>query len=467
MVVAVACLAVCLGPSLAGPPPVPVASRADTTEQRYATLAGWDRRVRLAVWDRSHAYGGVYYDRGVMRRWTPDMDHEYDLDAFAVRPSLADDAAFYAAPSGLRTSAGSIFTGHFVTETELRVGVGLVGPLGLDARVVQQEDLSARRAAVELGYRLDLGRGHGVGLRHSVAEDKSDLDVEVFYRYARGARTELEVTAGRLDGLNNLVNDVLVPFPGHDDTLRVYDTTPVWLTARGSAPVGPVRVEVAGGVGPEARATVRSQTTGDPGFALTDAVAYGGVLAEGVAWARGPDRVVVGAQARAVRSATGRRSAPGSDTPADYRARQTEAEVGAFALGRWRSLRAEAWLAREVRTDRQSGTAFGGSAVAGPYGVRERWTWARVRLDWAPGERGPVVGGEVLSGYRAFPDPDDQRELAQVLRYVPTSDGRRATLRLGWRFSPRADVVFGGSVDVDRDQSSTYDGAYVRLRAVW
>ncbi len=447
----------------------PASATPDTVRQRHVTLAGWDRRVRTATWDRTGAYGGAYHDRGVLRRWTPEMDHEYDLDAWAILPSLADDAAFEQAASGLRMSTGSINTTQFVVESELRAGARVAGPLHVDARFLQQEDLSARRGAVELGYRVDLGRGHAVGLRHSIAEDKTDLDFDVFYRYRRDALTDVEVSAGRLDGLNNLVNAVLVPFPSHADTLRVYDTTPVWLTARGSLPVGRVRVEAAGGVEPRARATVRSQTTGDPGFALLDAVAYAGALAEATVWGSDrSDRLVVGAEARAVRSATGRRSAAGSDTPADYDARQTEGRLGVFALSRWRSVRAEGWLAVERRTDRQTGTAFGGSAVDGPYDVRERWTWGRLRVDWAPGaERGPLVGGELVTAYRGFPVGADQDELSRVLVYYPTSDARRATLRLGYRFSPRAEVVFGGSVDVDRDQPSLYDGAYVRLRAVW
>ena len=448
----------------------PAPAAPDTVRERHATLAGWDRRVRLAVWDRSHAYGGVYYDRGVMRRWTPEMDHEYDLDAFAILPSLSDDAAFADGASGVRMSTGSVTTGHFIVESELRTGAPLVGPLGIDVRFVQQEDLSARRQAVELGYRVSLGRGHAVGLRHSVAEYKSDLDFDVFWRWGRDAVTSAEVSVGRLDGLNNLVNAVLVPFPGHDDTLRVYDTTPVWLTARGSAPLGRARVEVAGGAEVPSRATVRSQTTGDPGFAVEGAVAYAGALVEATAWDDGlGNRLVVGAEARAVSSSLRRRSAAGSDTPADYDARQAEGRLGVFALARWRGVRAQAWVARERRTDRQSGTAFGGSTIAGPYDVRERWTWTRLRLDWAPGaRRGPLIGGEFLAGYRGFPVPGDQDELArEVLVYYPSSDARRATLRVGYRFSPRAEVVFGGSVDVDRDQASVYDGAYMHLRSVW
>ena len=445
--------------------PAPPAERA-----RHATLFGWDRRVRTAVWDRSHAVGGLYADRGVLGRWTRQMDHEYDLDLFSILPTPADDAAFYASPRGVRTSAGSITTAHFVVESEVQTGARLAGPLALDLRVVQQEDLSAERALVELGYRVDLGRGHAVALRHSLASLKVDLDVELVYAY-RHRRLDVELAAGRLDGLNNLVNATLVPSPVHVDTLRVYETPPVWLRGRVSVPVGPARVEAVGGVTPAARAAVRSQTVEQARFSYESAFRYGGVLAE--VELAGP-ALVVGATASGSRSASARRTPPDVAERSDVASRQLQLRGGVFALGAWRALRGQAWWTRERAADQQGGSAFAGATVDGPYDVEERWTWTRLRLDWVPGAaRGPLVGAEVAAGLRRFPVEGDQEEIQrEVLRFFPYGPNRRVTLRAGYRFSPRADVVFGASVDLDGDpfltgQDNTYDGAYVRLRALW
>ena len=437
---------------------------------RHATLDGWDRRVRTAVWDRSHAFGGLYYDRGVLRRWTTQMDHEYDLDLFSILPTPADDAAFYASPNGVRSSAGSITTGSFAVESELATGARLVGPLGLDVRFVQQEDLSAERAFVELGYRVDLGRGHAVALRHSLASLKMDLDVELVYAY-RHPRLDVELAAGRLDGLNNLVNETLVPSPVHFDTLRVYDTTPVWLRGSASAPLGPARVEAVGGVTPTARASVRSQTDAASRFSFDSAFRYGGVLAE--VELAGP-ALVVGATASGSRSESARRTPADVAERSDVASRQLQIRGGVFALGAWRAFRGQVWWMRERASDRQGGSAFAGSTVDKPYDVEERWDWTRLRLDWMPGvDRGPTVGAEYAAGLRRFPVEGDQEEVQrEVLRFYPYGPNRRATLRVGYRFSPRADVTFGLSRDLDgdpfyRDDKRTYDGAHVRLRALW
>ena len=440
-------------------------SRGASRAARF-TLSGWDRRVRLAVWDRSHAAGGRFTDRGVLQRWTPEMDDEYDLDLFATLPTPADDAAFYAAPNGVRTSAGSIRTDRFVSETEARLAVPVAPGVGLGVRLVQQEDLSARRAAVELAYSAGLGRGHRLGLRHSIGETKTDLDVELVYSYAAPSGARAEAALGRLDGLNNLVDAVLVPSPFDTDTVRVYRETPYWSRVRGSLPLGRVRVEAVGGITPWSRVDARSQSGEGAAFVYESRFTYAGVLAETDL----SPRVAVGGEVRGLRSNAERRAVASAD---GFAAWQTELRASVFALGRWRAVRGEALLAREHRSDRQSGTAFAGSTIGGPYSVRERWTYLRLRADWQPGARGVTLGAELLGALRAFADEADrealQREMSPVFPYGPNW---RLLARAGYRVSPRADVVlaFGADLDGDRyfpGQDRRYDGGHIRLRAVW
>jgi hypothetical protein len=441
----------------------------DTVRPHHVTLEGWDRRTRMAVWDRIHAVGGFYYDRGVLRRWTAQMDHEYDLDNFSIKPTLADDAVFYASDRGFRTAAGSITNGSFVIESELQTTETLIGPLGIDVRFVQQEDLSAERAFVELGYHVDLGKGHRIGARHSFASLKTDLDAELVYRYSH-PNLDAELSAGRLDIANNLVNAVLVPDPVHFDTLRVYQTPPYWFAGRVSVPVGPVRCEAVGGVATESRADVRSQTVEQARFRYDNAFAFWGGLVEAEVIR---DRLVVGAMASQSQSDAARRTPPDVIASSNYDSRQTQLRGGVFALANWTSLRAEAWWMHERVADRQWGSAFAGSTVDKPYGIEERWDWTRVRLDWVPGSRwGPTIGAEYAHGLRNYPVEGDLEEIQnEVLRFFPYGPNRRVTLRAGFRFSPRAEVVFGVNGDLDgdtfyNDGGRPFDGAHVRIRVV-
>ncbi|MEO0558001.1 MAG: hypothetical protein AAF170_07440 [Bacteroidota bacterium] len=442
----------------------------DTIQRRHVTLEGWDRRVRTAVWDRSHAFGGLYYDRGVLRRWTPEMDHEYDLDNFSIKPTPADDAAFYAGHHGFRTAAGSITTGSFVIESELVTGATLTGPLDLEVRFVQQEDLQATRSGVEVGYHADLGKGHRVGLRHSVTSLKMDIDAELVYEIDR-PELDAELSLGRLDIANNIINEVLVPSSYHFDTLRVYQTVPYWIAGRMSMPVGPIRFEAVGGISPESRADVRSQTVEQARFAYHNTFAYWGGLAETEVLR---DHLVVGAVASQSQSDAARRTPDDVVARSHYDARQVQLRGGVFALARWRSLRAQAWWMHERASDRQWGSSFEGSTIDREYGIEERWDWTRLRLDWEPGVRwGPLVGIEYAAALRSFPVEGDQEELQrEVVRFFPYGPNRRVTARLGFRFSPNADLTFGASRDLDNDpffpdQNRRYDGIHIRVRALW
>ncbi|GAB5536219.1 MAG: hypothetical protein Rubg2KO_24680 [Rubricoccaceae bacterium] len=451
---------------------VPVAPpvEPDTVQPRHVTLEGWDRRVRLAAWDRSRAVGGLYYDRGVLRRWTRDMDHEYDLDNFSIKPTLSDDAAFYASENGFRTAAGSITTGSFVIESEVKTGAHLIGPLDLEVRFVQQEDLSATRAGVELGYLADLGKGHRVGLRHSVASLKMDIDAELVYQFTH-PKLEADLSFGRLDIANNIINEVLVPSAYHFDTLRVYQTIPYWLASRVSMPVGPVRFEAVGGISPESRADVRSQTMEQARFRYDNTFAYWGGLVESEVLT---NHLVIGAMASQSQSDATRRTPPDVIARSSYTTRQTQLRGGVFALATWRAFRAEAWWMHERVADRQWGSSFAGSTIDKEYGIEERWDWTRLRLDWRPGSRwGPLVGIEYAAGLREFPVEGDQEELQrEVVRQFPYGPNRRMTARLGFRFSPRADITIGASRDLDNDpffpdQNRRYDGTHLRIRALW
>ena len=467
-------LTLVLGTGCAGHPAVPPgAAAADTARAAAprASLAGWEHRVRLAAWDRGRSAGGRFADRGVMQRWTGAMDHEYDLDLFAAFPTPADDAAFYSAANGFRTSAGSITTGRFAVESELRVAVAVAPRLRLGVRLVQQEDLSARRAALEIRYGVDLGRGHQVGLRHSLGERKTDLDAELTYRFAAASGATAEATLGRLDVVNNVLNETLVPSVLHDDTLRVYAVPPYWATARVSASLGRVRAEAVGGASPWSRAEVRSQTDAQARFRYSSRFGYGGVLVE----ADVSGGAVAGAMVVGTLSGAARQTPPDVAARADVASRQAELRVGAFALVRWRALCGEAWAAREWRSDRQAGTAFAGASIDTAYAVAERWTWLRLRGDWRPGRlRGPLVGAELVAGLRAFESAADrealQREVAPA--YYPYGPSWRLTLRAGVRLSPAAELLVGVGLDLDGDPflvglDRRYDGAHVRLRATW
>ncbi len=446
----------------------PVLAQEVEVHAPHVTLEGWVHDLRVAAWDRSGAVGGMYFDRGVFRYRTPRMDHEYGLDKFTVGFTLAEDADFYAYRNGFRSRAVSVTTSDFAALTQLHVTTPLGEFIDLRIDAELQDDFEARRLALRLGYEVEVVEGHRVGFAHSLARAKPDMDFGLYYRYqgAHGLVAEAEVAA--LDGLNNMI-DGLTASPFNRDTLRNYSTAPYMFTARIASRIVPrFRGEVALGVQSRSVANVRSLSHDSLRFTYEDAFRYAGFLVEGDAW---PGHLTTGAVAQFTSSTTTRRADPDALNPADYTTRQPYSRLGAFALGRWGRMHAEAWLYYDHYTDEQEGTLFGGASIDGPYLFEETRTWLRAEVGAVTGV-GLGATISYLADLRSFPKGEglDDRYLA----FIPHRPNHRLTLKLSYHFSDRAVFDGGASLDLDNDHffpdptsRSRYDGIYLRLRANW
>ncbi|WP_397546910.1 hypothetical protein ABUL39_14275 [Rhodothermus marinus] len=52
------------------------------------TLLEWGAGLRRLILDRTHGYGGRYYEGGLFRTFTRQMDYEYELDLLTYRFTL-------------------------------------------------------------------------------------------------------------------------------------------------------------------------------------------------------------------------------------------------------------------------------------------------------------------------------------------------------------------------------------------
>lgn len=442
--------------------------------QQTTTLRGWHERVQRALWNQSGGFGGTYYDRGLLRRNTYPMDHEYRLDVYAIRPSLAEETRFIEAENGFRTSGGSIDYGRLAVESELKAAVDVTESFGLEVKVVQQEDQSAKRLFLVPAYTWAINDKHLVGLRHSIQSFKQDIDAEAFYRYRNPKQgIQAELSLARLDVFNELINDVLVPDPVHIDTVRVFEQAPWAVSGHVKAPIwGPFLGEIVGGVQRRSVARTYLQSDSSDAFEFTSTFRYLGMLLEAEVL---PGHLNVGGELRGTRSSVSRHAEQNSPNPSDYAASQSSFLMGLFANGRWRNFSGEGQLAREVYEDAQWGRAFGGSIVDGPYRVGERWTWIKLRADahLHKNRLGPYAGIEYNAGFRSFKEEDDEEEIQDsgVVRFRARGPNHRIALRLGYRISDRADVVLGVNYDVDGDSFlpgvRRFDGVWSRILVTW
>lgn len=432
------------------------------TPPRRATLVGWADRLHIAIRDRRHAHGGLFYDRGLLRRFTPSMDHEYDIDLRTYRFTFADDADWYDSATAFRTYMGSINRSRFATASHFRSHIALDERQTVLLTGLQQEDLRAERFFVEVGYRYRLGPHH-FGFDQTLASYKPDLDFGLFYTFAAAPVGTLRLALTLLDVANNFIFDILGADPTLEDTVRSYRRPPRLLTAQWISPTWRnLRGEVHAGVQPPARAEVHSQARPAQRFTWEDRLHYVGALLE----ARfGP--VTLGAMYRETYTRIRRGAPPGSVFTSDFASAQASRTLTLYGLAsRWR-LHAEAWLHHERYRDHQFGTDFDEAALPAALDYREGRTTFHARLTYAPAKRGLRLAFDYIADGRTY--NDDLAILNQYLRFRQHTPNGRFALQVGYAFSRRTYVAIGGAFDAGgdpfhKDRSLTrYDGGFARV----
>lgn len=477
-------------------------AQAQSTPPR-ATLLEWSAEMRLLVLDRTHGYGGRYYEGGLFRTFTRAMDHEYELDLLTYRFSLFEDLLWTRASGGYRVYTGSIDYGEFVTESQLRHTVTLGQRSTFRVFGLQEENLRARRFFVEVGYSYGLVPQHHLGLQHTLGMDKEDLDLSLHYTWRSLAQGGVHVELGLLDWTSNFVYHLIASSNRGFDTRQRYLEQPFFVALEATTPLSwPLRAELTAGTQRRSRARVDVTVARIPGYAgfltehlatfyNTEAIRYVGALVEypGPFFTLGA--TYRGRYGRLVRTpsadSTGCwNAARGLDRcqvpyPYDFRTREYTSALGLHgALQWWRlELRTE-WI-RAINKDQIEGAALP-AAYRNPHDFRERRLTGKTRISyltptgfWSAVElnvedrkvRGPRQSGTInLPFRRNFPD--------QVVPF-----NRRITLLLGYR-RPTLELVVGVSYDQDgdlysgwgipsqwRDKPARFDGGFFRLQLTW
>lgn len=450
---------------------------ADAATAQGPTWQRWEQEVLLGLRDREGGFGGYPFDRGRLRRYTPEMDHEYRLDRRAVQFAPEDDAAWFATAHGVRTTTASLDKARFGTVTEVRhrLDVGERHRLAFDA--VHQEDFTARRFFIEGSYGYVVRPGHIVGVTHTMGRFKPDLDAEVFYEAEHSRLGRLRAGLVALDAYNNVIFDRLGVDPALQDTLRSYDRAQRLVRVRWQSPAlatafGPVRVEAYGGVQPTSRATVT--TFSDPAFAYRREEQFGYAAAL-VALTHGP--LVLSTRAGYWTDRNWFDASPEAADARDYTTRQRELHLGSRAQARWplrpsHDLEAVADMALVYYRDAQTGTDFTGSTVAVPLDLRETRVEAEARLTWLPVDGGFRASLRWLLDGRTHGEQIDTFEAA-FLRFGQPSPQHRMSLLLGYDLRRGIRIEAGASVDLDGDTFyddrgwTLFDGGFGRVTMLW
>ncbi|MBI4538218.1 MAG: hypothetical protein HY704_01740 [Gemmatimonadetes bacterium] len=424
----------------------------------HATIRGWAEDTWLLLLDREGARAGRLSRAGILQRFHPAMDDEYELDLLSSRFTFSEDYAWYSRENGARYWAGSINHRNVVTGGELKASLSLGAGWWGGVRFTKQESLVLDRNLV----RLDIERRWAGGLvafvEGTLDDVKPNIDLGVGAGWL-GERGSVTAAVTLLDAFSDLIFQELGVSPGIARTARDHERLPLALRAEGEVRIGrEVRVEVSGAVLLPLRIRAYDQVLPDAGFRQEERFALAAALVE---WSPTPV-VRVGALAGGVRAVMDRVPLAAGAPADDFRLVERTGRAGVFLLARpdpWWSV--EAWFERNWRPERRSGR----SDVAEGADYEDRAWSAQATV----GFRAP--SGLVLWSALDADLRHGVRGKGQVPLAVPSvRRNTRARLDVGWEAGDRWSVVVGSNWDLDGDARGDrlgFDGAHGRFVFYW
>lgn len=452
-----------------------------------ATLLAWEQRIRNFMLDRSHDYGGTNYNRGLFREHINEMSAEHEIDLMTYRYTLIDDYDWIKSARAYRLSMGSLNATNFAIENWIKDEYNFDDRNNISIKGFHTQDIRADRFLFYLGYDHEFGKGHHIGVQHTLANNKADLDASFYYRYGNFTAGMMEVNVTLLDWPSNIIEGLAVNSRNkYNKRYKVtykYLERPELLSVKFISPKSKhFKMELVGGVQTHSRKKVENHADSLNYFDQEWAHYIGGLIEYS------HRHFAVGLTFRRTFSKLDR--VPGPDGHYDLNFKNWEIlnSAGVFATGRIRSFRLEQWIWFEHNIDRLQGEKVPGDVtsvgfVRLPFHYVEHRLKLKSRLLYDPVESGLEMGLEFNGD---FIYPQGEKAANGVRNYnfrrvhpVVKNHNYRLTYTIGYRFSPHFYLLAGVSYDLDRDKYSGkglpkisgtptwFDGGFGRFSISW
>ncbi len=460
-------------------------------QKRHTSLMGWEHQKQLLILDRYHNYGGVFYDRGLFRFTTPSMIEHHDLDLITYGFSSHDDYHWYMDPdNSFRAFGGSFNIGEFLHGAELRNYIPLSENLTLPLKILRRYDMRQDRAMAFLGLTYRFHEDHSIGIRHTLTEQKPDLDITFHYSFGDLQTGGLQFELTALDWANNAAYDLGQRRGDQPPEMKRYETQPYLFSVRAASPtIQNFRGEWVAGIQTPQRFVAESmpEKYENQSFRDRTIARYTGMLVEyaspyftaAFSWMHSYTRF----------SRTNTDESPAE--PVNYGNFQNRHNLGLFLSVNYRSFYSENRIWYQRNRDRQfdhvRSENLSGVQVY-PFNFRENRWMMQYRIGYDPASRGWKTALEFSSDYRKplsgiieRADGSIARGLPYHLQYPHSLDERneRLTLYIGYRFTRQIFILFGASADLDREviveeadsqriiRPGIFDGGFGRLVLYW
>ncbi|MEX1010469.1 MAG: hypothetical protein WDZ29_00255 [Balneolaceae bacterium] len=456
---------------------------------RQTTLFGWEERTQMMMLDSYHNYGGIFYDQGLLRYTNNDMTKEHDLDLLTYRfTELEDRNWYYNRENSFRTWMGSYDLGMFLHAATIRNVIPITDRLTMPLQITRRFDMRADRALLIPGLEYRLLDEHHIGLRHTITENKPDLDAIFWYRYREFQTGGVQLELIALDWMNNAAYDLGQRRGTRTPQLRRYEHRPWMASIKAASPVwNYLRAELVAGIQTPQISSAKSVEGSDEYFRDRMVARYAGLMAE---YARPGFTFALTWQHR--RGSFKRSNYDDTySEPLDIGSVENQHRLGAFlSLSRGRFYTDHhLWYNynRDAQFDGHEETVQQGVVIY-PYDFRERRWMMRNRIGYNPSDKGFHAAIQWSADYRQPRGRFEFEDTGVVHTWFPYQRNypfliwmtqERLTLLLGYRFSGKAELTLGASLDVDGDQRGAYrdgkrkfspslfDGGFAKLVVYW
>ena len=430
----------------------------DPAATLHGTVFGWSERTWLLLLDRDAIAGGRLSDEGMLGRFHPDIDDEFELDRISAAFAPTDEFAWQRQANGVRYATGSINQRRMHSALEARARVGLGRGWSARFRFDKEDGPSITRNLPRVGLEKRWPVGVSGLFEGTLTPDKPSMDITVGGEY-RSSTGHARVTATLLDAFSDLIYQGLEVHPAFADTALDYSAPPLALRVAFDQQVGRhIRAEFDGGWMPRSTLRAYDQTAPDSGFGQSERFGMAGGLVEWTTLAA----VRAGLTATWVHTEFERDALPQGRSEDSFDLDEQTVQVGSYLLAEpIAPFRLEAWVLREVRQYRKQ---FRDPSLNSSDYEDRSWKGQVIVRGQAPlGLRGLVALEfdlrDIVRGQGTIPGLQPQNR-----------HGSRLKLEVGWRLMDRMWLEGGYRIDLDGDEHTHgdwFDGAHGRGALFW
>ncbi len=324
----------------------PTAAQGDSTGL-HATLHAWADDAWFAIVHRDAAPGGRLSNQGILQRFQPTIDPDYQINLIRIRFGLLDDYDWYRHGNGGRCYAGSLNTTHFAEGCEFKQSVPLGTRWSADLHFNTADLPEVSRSLPRLGFIRTAESGFFLSLESTLVPFKPHTAIEAGTGWRRAGR-ELAVFVGVIDAFNNFIYGGLgLTGTAARDTMLDYDRQPLTVRVNVDQSIGAKwRVESRAGVMRPATLRAYPRYSPDSGFRQDEGYGFAGILVEH----QPIGRLTMGVFATYIQAVTDRTPLPDGRALDDFRLTERTGQAGGLLLARLPShCVLESWLGRNWR----------------------------------------------------------------------------------------------------------------------